>query len=83
MVREGPDHVWSVLELWGIMLKGLMMLRECFGIGRITKEKKEIERLEKERAEREERERQEEEEDERRKEEGRKKGGGKETKGKG
>ena len=29
LVWECPDHVWSVPELWGIMLKGLMMLREC------------------------------------------------------
>ena len=29
LVRECPDHVWSVPEPWGITLKGLMMLREC------------------------------------------------------
>ena len=29
LVRECPDHVWSVPEPWGIMLKGLMILREC------------------------------------------------------
>ena len=29
LVRECPDHVWSVPEPWGITLKGFMMLREC------------------------------------------------------